>query len=133
MSRNCLHDNNTIYKCLKCYHIFSYLFLDTQLYGHIILAFWKALCVSLKFNEIRLISLLFTLINEMFEMLSTFYCAQILGQLFDLKAKLLGSVTKKEKLVALDEIKLPQATASFKPPTAELVYLPLLCFHHSIL
>ena len=68
----------------------------------------------------------------MFEMLSTFYCAQTLGQLFDLKAKLLGSVTKKEKLVTLDEIKLPQATASFKPHTAELVYL-LLCFHHSIL
>ena len=98
-----------------------------------ILVFWKALCVSLRFNEIKLMSLLFTWINEMFEMLSTFYCAQTLDQLFDLKAKLLGSVTKKEKLVPLDEIKLPQPTASFKPHTAELVYLPLLCFHHSTL
>lgn len=100
MSRNYLQDNNNIYKCLKCYHIFSYLFLDTDLYGYTMLAFWKARCISLRFNENRLMPLLFIdiWINEVFEMLSTFYRVQTLGQWPALKAKLPGSVTKERNL-----------------------------------
>lgn len=50
-------------------HIFLSIFRYTVIWTYYI-SLLEALCVSLKFNEIRLISLLFTLINEMFEMLS---------------------------------------------------------------
>lgn len=79
MSRNCLCDDNKIYRCLKWYHIFSYLFLQVDLYRNVMLAFWEALYIILSFNEIKL-SPLFIWINEMFEMLSTFHLVQTLGQ-----------------------------------------------------
>ena len=45
-ARNCLHDNNSIYKCLKCYHIFSYLFLDTVIWTYYISLLESTMCKS---------------------------------------------------------------------------------------